>query len=259
MNRINELFAAKSSSILSVYFTAGYPQLSSTEEVIRQLSNKGVDMIEIGIPFSDLLADGPVIQNSSRVALQNGMTQRLLFEQLKNVRKITNIPLILMGYINPILQLGFEEFCRQAQSVGIDGFIVPDLPMSEYLRDFQPIARRYGLENILLITPETPDERIRLIDEHSNGFIYMVSSASTTGMQSSFSEEKEKYFKRIQDMKLKNPTLVGFGISNKETFDSACRFSRGAIIGSALVKALGDSASVEQAVDKLLADIGILG
>ncbi len=257
MSRIKKLFAAKSRNILSMYFTAGYPQLNDTLEVIRQLASRGVDMVEIGIPFSDPLADGPVIQNSSQVALQNGMSQRLLFEQLQNVRQVTDIPLILMGYINPILQLGFEEFCRQAQSVGIDGFIIPDLPMSEYLRDFQPIAHRYGLENILLITPETPEERIRLIDEHSNGFIYMFSSASTTGMQHSFSEEKEKYFRRIQDMKLKNPTLVGFGISNKETFDSACRFSHGAIIGSALVKALGESPSIEKAVDKLLADIGV--
>jgi len=257
MSRIKKLFAAKSKNVLSVYFTAGYPQLNDTVEVIRQLASKGVDMVEIGIPFSDPLADGPVIQNSSQVALQNGMSQKLLFEQLKNIRQVTDIPLILMGYINPILQLGFEEFCRQAHSVGIDGFIIPDLPMNEYLRDFQPIAQRYGLENILLITPETSEERIRLIDRHSNGFIYMVSSAATTGMQNSFSSEKEEYFKRIQGMKLKNPCLVGFGISNKETFDSACRFAQGAIIGSALIKALGNSPSIEKAVEKLLAEIGV--
>ncbi|MDR1678219.1 MAG: tryptophan synthase subunit alpha [Prevotellaceae bacterium] len=255
MNRINKLFAAKKANILSVYFTAGYPKLDDTVEVIRQLAAHGVDMIEIGIPFSDPLADGQVIQNSSRIALENGMSQHLLFEQLKNIREITDIPLILMGYVNPVLQFGFDEFCRQAQAIGIDGFIIPDLPMAEYLREFKPVADRYGLENILLITPETPEERIRLIDRHSNGFIYMVSSASTTGMQSSFSNEKELYFKRIEDMKLKNPTLVGFGISNRETFESACRYSSGAIVGSAFVKALGESESIEKAVEKLIEDL----
>ncbi len=257
MNRISKLFAAKNKNILSVYFTAGYPQLNDTVEIIRQLATKGADIIEIGIPFSDPLADGPVIQNSSQVALQNGMSQRLLFEQLKNIRQITDIPLIFMGYINPVLQFGFEAFCQKAKEIGIDGFIIPDLPMNEYLHDFKPIADRYGLENILLITPETPEERIHLIDKHSNGFIYMVSSASTTGVQKYFSSEKEEYFKRIQNMKLKNPTLVGFGISNKETFDSACRFSHGAIIGSAFVKALGESNSIEKAVEKLFSDIGV--
>jgi tryptophan synthase alpha chain len=257
MNRINQLFAQKNKNIFSVYFTAGYPQLDSTVEVIRQLTARGVDMIEIGIPFSDPLADGPVIQNSSQVALQNGMSQRLLFEQLKDIRQVTDIPLLFMGYINPILQFGFEAFCQKAQEVGIDGFVIPDLPMNEYLRDFKATADRYGLENILLITPETPEERIRLIDEHSNGFIYMVSSAATTGAQSSFSSDKEMYFKRIEQMKLKNPTLVGFGISNKETFDSACRFSHGAIIGSAFVKALGEADSIEKAVERLFSEIGV--
>ncbi len=257
MNRINQLFAKKNKNILSVYFTAGYPQLDSTVEVIRQLAAKGADIIEIGIPFSDPLADGPVIQNSSQVALQNGMSQRLLFEQLKDIRQVTDIPLVFMGYINPVLQFGFEAFCQKAQEIGIDGFIIPDLPMNEYLHDFKATADRYGLENILLITPETPEERIRLIDQHSNGFIYMVSSAATTGAQSSFSSDKEMYFKRIEQMKLKNPTLVGFGISNKETFDSACRFSQGAIIGSAFVKALGEADSIEKAVERLFSQIGL--
>ncbi len=251
MNRINKLFAEKKNNILSVYFTAGYPHLNDTTEVIRSLVAHGVDMIEIGIPFSDPLADGLVIQNSSGVALQNGMSQQLLFEQLKDIRQTIDIPLVLMGYLNPVLQFGFEKFCRQAQAVGIDGIIIPDLPMNEYLQEFKPIADRYGIENILLITPETPEARIRLIDEHSNGFIYMVSSASTTGMQASFAE-KEAYFERIKNMKLKNPTLIGFGISNRETFDSACRFSSGGIIGSAFVKALGESDSVEAAVVALM-------
>lgn len=255
MNRINKLFAEKGNNILSVYFTAGYPNLNDTVEVIKQLSAHGVDMIEIGVPFSDPLADGPVIQNSSQVALKNGMSQKLLFEQLTDIRKVTDIPLILMGYINPVLQFGFEKFCQKAQEVGVDGFIIPDLPMNEYLQEFKPIADKYGMENILLITPETPEERIRQIDEHSNGFIYMVSSASTTGVQSSFAASKEAYFERIKSMKLKNPTLIGFGISNKQTFDSACKHSGGGIIGSAFVKALEENDSVVKAVEALISKL----
>ena len=251
MNRIHQLFSEKKENIFSVYFTAGYPNLNDTVEIIRQLVKHGVDMIEIGIPFSDPLADGPVIQHSSQVALQNGMSQKLLFEQLKDIRQITNIPLILMGYINPILQFGFAKFCRQAKEIGIDGFIIPDLPMNEYLQEFKPIADNYGLENILLITPETPEARVKMIDQHSNSFIYMVSSASTTGMQNSFSQEKELYFERIKKMNLKNPTLIGFGISNQKTFDSACRHSSGAIIGSAFIKLLGEN-SIEKSVEMLM-------
>lgn len=252
MNRINKLFAQKGSNILSVYFTAGYPQLNDTVEIIRQLTAQGVDMIEIGIPFSDPMADGPVIQNSSQVALANGMSQNLLFEQLKAIRKLTDIPLILMGYVNPILQFGFDKFCKKAQEVGIDGLIIPDLPMAEYLQEFKATADKYNLENILLITPETPEERIRLIDSHSNGFIYMVSSAATTGIQNSFAGNKELYFQRIKNMQLKNPTLIGFGISNKETFESACTHASGAIVGSAFIKALGENDSIEEAVKKLI-------
>lgn len=252
MNRINKLFAQKGSNILSVYFTAGYPQLNDTIEIIRQLTAQGVDMIEIGIPFSDPMADGPVIQNSSQIALANGMSQNLLFEQLKDVRKLTDIPLILMGYVNPILQFGFDKFCKKAQEVGIDGLIIPDLPMAEYLQEFKATADKYNLENILLITPETPEERIRLIDSHSNGFIYMVSSAATTGIQNSFAGNKELYFQRIKNMQLKNPTLIGFGISNKETFESACTHASGAIVGSAFIKALGENDSIEEAVKKLI-------
>lgn len=252
MNRINKLFAAKGSNILSVYFTAGYPALNDTVEIIKQLVAHGVDMIEIGIPFSDPMADGPVIQNSSQIALANGMSQNLLFEQLKEIRKVTDIPLILMGYVNPVLQFGFEKLCQKAQEVGVDGFIIPDLPMAEYLQEFKATADKYGMENILLITPETPEERIRLIDTHSNGFIYMVSSAATTGAQDSFSGSKEAYFQRIKDMNLKNPTVIGFGISNKETFDSACAHASGAIVGSAFIKALGENSTVEKAVESLI-------
>ncbi len=255
MNRINKLFAEKGNNILSVYFTAGYPQLNDTVEIIKQLSAQGVDMIEIGIPFSDPMADGPVIQNSSQIALANGMTQNTLFEQLKEIRKVTDIPLVLMGYVNPVLQFGFEKLCQKAQEVGVDGFIIPDLPMAEYLDEFKSTADKYGMENILLITPETPEERIRLIDEHSNGFIYMVSSAATTGAQDSFAGSKEAYFQRIKDMNLKNPTVIGFGISNKETFDSACAHASGAIVGSAFIKALGENPTIEKAVEALISKL----
>ncbi len=259
MNRINRLFEEKKGAILSVYFTAGFPKLADTLPIIEALSKGGVDMIEVGVPFSDPLADGPVIQASSQQALQNGMTVKKLFEQLANARDVTDVPLILMGYVNPILAYGIDAFCRDAAAVGIDGLIIPDLPLSEYLKDFKASVERHGLRNVLLITPETEEERVRLIDDNSNSFIYMVSSASTTGTQQSFNEQKEAYFRRVQDMKLKNPTLVGFGISNVETYQSACRFSRGGIIGSAFIKALQSEASAPQAVEKLLKSIGKKG
>ncbi|MCM8872531.1 MAG: tryptophan synthase subunit alpha [Paludibacteraceae bacterium] len=252
MNRINKLFKEKGKNILSVYFTAGYPNLNDTVEIIRQLSSKGVDLIEIGVPFSDPLADGPVIQHSSQVALKNGMSVKLLFEQLKDIRKVTDIPLVLMGYVNPIIHFGFENFCQKAQEVGIDGFIIPDLPMLEYQREFKPVSDKYGIENVFLITPETSAERIRVVDENTNAFIYMVSSASTTGVQKSFEGAKEEYFNRIKSMNLKNPAMIGFGISNKQTFESACKYSSGAIIGSAFIKSLDETSSVSDAVDLLL-------
>lgn len=252
MNRINKLFKEKGNNILSVYFTAGYPNLNDTVEIIKQLSSKGVDLIEIGVPFSDPLADGPVIQHSSQVALKNGMSVKLLFEQLKDIRKVTDIPLVLMGYVNPIIHFGFENFCQKAQEVGIDGFIIPDLPMLEYQKEFKPISDKYGIENVFLITPETSAERIRVVDENTNAFIYMVSSASTTGVQKSFEGAKEEYFNRIKSMNLKNPAMIGFGISNKQTFESACKYSSGAIIGSAFIKSLDETSSVSDAVDLLL-------
>ncbi|MBQ1835835.1 MAG: tryptophan synthase subunit alpha [Paludibacteraceae bacterium] len=252
MNRINKLFKEKGNNILSVYFTAGYPNLNDTVEIIKQLSSKGVDLIEIGVPFSDPLADGPVIQHSSQVALKNGMSVKLLFEQLKDIRKVTDIPLVLMGYVNPIIHFGFENFCQKAQEVGIDGFIIPDLPMLEYQKEFKPVSDKYGIENVFLITPETSAERIRVVDENTNAFIYMVSSASTTGVQKSFEGAKEEYFNRIKSMNLKNPAMIGFGISNKQTFESACKYSSGAIIGSAFIKSLDETSSVSDAVDLLL-------
>ena len=252
MNRINKLFKEKGNNILSVYFTAGYPNLNDTVEIIKQLSSKGVDLIEIGVTFSDPLADGPVIQHSSQVALKNGMSVKLLFEQLKDIRKVTDIPLVLMGYVNPIIHFGFENFCQKAQEVGIDGFIIPDLPMLEYQREFKPVSDKYGIENVFLITPETSAERIRVVDENTNAFIYMVSSASTTGVQKSFEGAKEEYFNRIKSMNLKNPAMIGFGISNKQTFESACKYSSGAIIGSAFIKSLDETSSVSDAVDLLL-------
>jgi tryptophan synthase alpha chain len=251
MNRISQLFARKQNNILSVYFTAGYPKPDDTCAIISELEVNGIDLIEIGIPFSDPMADGPTIQASSTVALRNGMTLKILFEQLKDIRQTVSIPLILMGYLNPIMQFGFERFCAKCKETGIDGLIIPDLPFDDYLKEYKPVAEKYGLHIVMLITPETSDERIRLIDKHTSGFIYMVSSASTTGAQSSFDEKKQSYFRRIKAMELRNPRLIGFGISNKATFDAAQSNANGAIIGSKFVSLLGDSTSVKEAVSAL--------
>ncbi|MCD8178056.1 MAG: tryptophan synthase subunit alpha [Tannerellaceae bacterium] len=254
MNRITTLFEKKKNGILSVYFTAGYPQLDNTTRILKAMQQKGIDMVEVGIPFSDPMADGPVIQESSTVALCNGMSLRILFEQLKNVRNegIT-IPIVLMGYLNPIMNFGFEAFCEKAAGVGVDGIIIPDLPFADYMAEYKDVAAKYDLKMIMLITPETSEERIRLIDDHTDGFIYMVSSAAITGAQKSFNEEKQAYFRRINAMNLKNPRLVGFGISNKETFEAAAFNSSGAIIGSKFIQLVGTEPTPEQAIDKLLA------
>ena len=244
MNRINNLFQNKKSNVLSVYFTAGFPGLNDTVKIIQELELNGTDMIEIGMPFSDPLADGPTIQRTSEVALENGMTTKLLFEQLKNIRSTSKIPLLLMGYINPVLQFGVEKFCKAASEIGIDGIIIPDLPMQEFLEEYKTTFEKYNLKNIFLITPQTSEERIRLIDKNSDGFIYMVSSASTTGAKSEIGADQENYFKRIQSMKLKNPVLIGFGISDNKTFTKACEYANGAIIGSAFVKAVNKSNSI---------------
>ncbi len=251
MNRINQLFQNKNKEILSIYITAGFPNLSDTLPIIQSLENHGVDMVEIGIPFSDPLADGIVIQNSSQIALKNGMSIRKLFEQLSNVRSTVQIPLIMMGYLNPIMQFGFENFCKECKRVDVDGMIIPDLPMADYLADYKPIADKYGLEFIFLITPETSEERIREIDKNTNGFIYMVSSAAVTGTQNSF-EAQIAYFERINNMNLKNPRLIGFGVSNKSTKDTAFQYASGAIIGSAFIKSLEASSNADEAIELLL-------
>lgn len=252
MNRITHLFDTKKESILSVYFTAGYPHLTDTAIVLEALQTAGVDMVEVGIPFSDPMADGPVIQAAATEALRSGMTLRLLFEQLKELRSSIHIPVILMGYLNPIMQFGFEDFCKQCAASGVSGMIIPDLPFADYMTDYKAIAERYDLKIIMLITPETSPERIRLIDAHTSGFIYMVSSAATTGAQTSFDEEKQAYFRRINSMELQNPRLVGFGISNKATFAAAASNSRGAIIGSKFVQLLGSEATPTHAIARLL-------
>ena len=251
MNRINQLFEQKSENILSVYFTAGFPKLEDTLPTLKCLQANGVDLVEIGVPFSDPMADGLVIQNSSHAALQNGMSIRKLFDQLTGVRANIHIPLIMMGYLNPIIQFGFETFCKECHRVGVDGMIVPDLPMADFLAEYKEIASRYELEFIFLITPETSEERIREIDSYTNGFIYMVSSAAVTGTQNSF-DNKVEYFNRINAMNLKNPRLIGFGISNKSTRDMVNRYSSGAIIGSAFIKALQETNDVEKGVKLLL-------
>jgi tryptophan synthase alpha chain len=251
MNRIKQLFQQKTKNILSIYFTAGFPKLQDTVPTLEILQKNGVDLVEIGIPFSDPMADGVVIQQSGQTALKNGMSIRELFSQLTDVRKSVDIPLVMMGYLNPIMQFRFEEFCQECQRVGVDGMIIPDLPMSDYLAEYKSIAAKYGLEFIFLITPETSEERIREIDGNTNGFIYMVSSAAVTGTQSSF-EKQTAYFNRINSMNLKNPRLIGFGVSNKATKDMVFKYSSGAIIGSAFIKAINETGNVEKAVELLL-------
>jgi tryptophan synthase, alpha subunit len=251
MNRINNLFETKKNDVLSIYFCAGHPEVDNTTNVIQTLEKNGVDMIEIGIPFSDPMADGVVIQNAATQALRNGMSLRLLFAQLKDIRKEVKIPLLLMGYLNPVMQYGFENFCKSCNECGIDGCIIPDLPFEDYLNDFKPVADKYDVKVVMLITPETSDERIRFIDSHTDGFIYMVSSASTTGTQSSFDAKKQVYFHSINAMSLRNPRMIGFGISNKETFRTACDNASGAIVGSKFVSLLDEHKSPEVAITEL--------
>ena len=240
MNRIKKLFEDKSGNILSVYFTAGYPNLNDTRPIIKALTDNGADIIEVGMPFSDPLADGPVIQKSNDIALKNGMNIKLLFKQLADIRKETDIPLLLMGYLNPVIQYGIEEFCDRAEETGIDGLILPDLPVYIYLKEYKQIFEKHNLSIVFLVAPETNDERIMEIDRISNGFIYIVSSSSTTGIREDIESKQVEYFKRIENLRLKNPRLIGFGISNHKTFMRACEFGNGAIIGSAFIKALGN-------------------
>jgi tryptophan synthase alpha chain len=257
MNRIYTLFNKKQKNILSVYFTAGYPQFDDTLTVIQELETQGADLIEIGIPFSDPMADGPVIQQSGTQALNSGMSLHKLFAQLEGIRENASIPLIMMGYLNPVMQFGVENFCRTCNETGIDGVIIPDLPFKDYIESFKSLGEKYGIEFIMLITPETSEERIRLIDENTSGFIYMVSTASTTGAKDSFDEKTLNYFRRINAMNLKNPRLIGFGISNRTTLDAAFANANGAIIGSEFIRLLGAESSVKAAVEKLMRKLNI--
>lgn len=237
MKRIKEKLS-ENKKILSIYFTAGYPEINDTIPILESLEKNGVDMVEIGLPFSDPLADGPTIQASSTQALRNGMTTEMLFEQLEGIRDTVSIPLIIMGYFNPVLQYGVEAFFKKCNKIGIDGLILPDLPLAEYKEHYKPIFEKYGLANVFLITPQTSEERIKEIDAASSGFIYMVSSASTTGAQQGFGSKQEDYFNRISSLSLSNPQIVGFGISNATTFSQATANANGAIIGSAFIKML---------------------
>jgi len=240
--------------VLNVYCTAGYPELASTLEVMRSLQTAGVHIIELGVPYSDPLADGPVIQHSSSVALKNGMTIEVLFKQLKFMREEIFVPVVLMGYLNPLLQYGFENFCSKASEVGVDGLIIPDIPIYEYEQDYQPILEKYGLAFTFLVTPETSEERIRKIDNLSSGFVYAVSSSSITGSNKNFSAI-EGYLERLQKMQLNNPVLVGFGIKDKQSFNTACRFANGAIIGSAYIKALENATDIRETTKEFIDSI----
>ncbi len=252
MNKINQLFIDnKDKKLLSLYFCAGCPTLENTGEVILTMQRRGIAMIEVGIPFSDPLADGPVIQSAATRALKNGMNLKKLFSQLGKIKNEVNIPLVLMGYLNPILHYGIEDFCKSCVESGVSGAIIPDLPFKDYMEIVKPIADKYDLRIIMLITPETSEDRIRFIDDHTDGFIYMVSSASITGAQKSFDEAKQDYFRRINHMKLRNPRMIGFGISNKQTLEAAQQNAAGAIIGSKFVTLLNESKDADEALDKL--------
>jgi len=252
-NKINELFANRGDKkFLSLYFCAGCPTLERTGDVIKTMQRRGIDFIEVGIPFSDPLADGPVIQSAATRALKNGMSVRLLFEQLKAIKDDVTLPLILMGYLNPIMHYGIEAFCQSCVEAGVSGMIIPDLPFKDYQDTVKPIADRYNLRVIMLITPETSEERIRFIDEHTDGFIYMVSSAAITGAQHSFDDAKQQYFRRINEMQLRNPRMIGFGISNRQTLKAAQDNAAGAIIGSKFVTLLNEAnGDADKALDRL--------
>jgi tryptophan synthase alpha chain len=255
MNRIQKLFRDKPTGILSVFFTGGFPQLGSTLEVSEALATAGVDLIEIGIPFSDPVADGPAIQDSNKVALQNGMNLKLLIDQVKEIRKEISIPIILMGYMNPVLQYGVEKFCLDSANAGVDGIILPDLPVNVFQDEYRELFEQAGLTNTFLISPTTSEERIRVIDELSDSFIYAVSASSTTGAKNDFSIQQIKYFEKLALLKLKNPHLIGFGISNHDTFKTACQFGSGAIVGSAFISVLKTSTNIKTDVDTFVKEI----
>lgn len=255
MNRIHTLFNTKKERVLSIYFTAGFPNLEDTVPIMEAIEAGGADIIEIGVPYSDPVADGPTIQDSNQIALQNGMSMNKLFEQLVGFRAKVHLPVVLMGYLNPIMQYGMEAFCKKCKEVGVDGLILPDLPMQEYLDEYKALFESYGLVNTFLISPQTSEKRIREIDGNTDGFIYMVSSHSITGAKSGISEEQINYFERVREMNLKNPRLIGFGISNSETFTTASNYSNGAIIGSAFIKVLKNSENLKEDVQNYIQSV----
>ncbi|GGZ26017.1 tryptophan synthase alpha chain [Echinicola pacifica] len=248
MNRIDQLFENKKENILSIYFTAGFPSLEDTLPIMQAIEEAGGDIIEVGMPYSDPVADGPTIQESNKKALENGMNMKKLFSQLGDMRETVSLPVVLMGYLNPIIQYGVEEFCRKCKEVGVDGLILPDLPIQEYQDEYKETFDKYDLRNTFLISPQTSEQRIRTIDEQSDGFIYMVSSHGVTGAKSGISEEQEAYFERVKAMNLKNPRLIGFGISDHKTFSTASSYCNGAIIGSAFIKVLQDADDLSTSV-----------
>lgn len=254
MNRLEQLFSQKK-KILNIYVTAGFPGLNDTVTVVKELEKNGVDLVELGMPYSDPLADGPVIQQSSSIALANGMKLSLLFEQIKEIRKTSTIPLVLMGYFNQLMRYGVDEFLQKAADCGVDGLIIPDLPLEEYVSQYQQKVEQLGLNFIFLISPQTETERIRLLDEASSGFLYVVSSASTTGKNLDVQQTEQHYFQRIQKMQLKNPLLIGFGISNKESYEKACQYASGAIIGSAFIKALEQGSDLKKNITQFIQSI----
>jgi len=254
-NRIDHLFEEKKNNILSVYFTAGFPRLEDTVKIISELQQNGVDLIEIGMPFSDPVADGPTLQYCNNLALKNGMSLQILFNQFQNIRENVTIPLILMGYVNPVIQFGIEDFCIKCKETGVDGVILPDLPLDEYLLNYSEIFNKYDIYNILLVTPQTTRERIEQIDNATRGFLYIVSSASTTGAGKRAEDFNISYFKRIREMKLKNPGLIGFGISDRATFGNACKYANGAIVGSAFTELLKDNKDIKSAVKGFVNEI----
>jgi tryptophan synthase alpha chain len=255
MNRIDQLFANKSSHVLSIYFTAGFPSLEDTLPIMEAIEEAGADIIEIGIPYSDPIADGPTIQESNKIALDNGMSLSKLFDQIKDMRKTVQLPVVLMGYLNPIMQFGITEFCKKCHEVGVDGLIVPDLPMQQYLEDYKHVFDQFGIKNTFLISPQTSNERVRLIDDNTNGFIYMVSSHGITGAKQGITDEQTMYFERIESMNLKNPRLIGFGISDSESFKWASKYAQGAIIGSAFIKAIQSSTHLKETIKTYIQEV----
>lgn len=254
-NRITKLFDVKPKNVLSVFYTAGFPQQDDTVRIAHYLEEAGANIIEIGIPFSDPIADGPVIQDSNKIALENGMSLKKLLEQVKEIRKRVKLPVILMGYLNPVMQYGVERFCKEASAAGVDGLILPDMPMDVYQHEYKKMFESHGLSNSFLISPTTSDDRIRKIDEATEGFIYAVSASSTTGVKGDFTQEQEVYFKRLKAMKLKNPFLIGFGISDRGTFSKACTYGAGAIVGSAFISLLKGSIDLQNDITKFVTSI----